>query len=98
MYTDLLLGTESQVPIPDCDLEGLHYTYTFSVRAVNIGPDNVTYYGPWSSPGEGNCYASGKSRIPIINIPWHLNSNSIYDQNADWRWDYHSGAYVLATE
>lgn len=61
-------GTESQVPIPDCDLEGLHRTYTFSVRAVNMGPDNITFYGPWSKPGEGNCYASGPSRDLMVII------------------------------
>lgn len=62
-------GTESQVPIPDCDVEGLHLRYTFSVRAVNIGPDNTTYYGPWSNPGEGSCYASGPSQ-DIMVIIW----------------------------
>jgi len=41
----------------------------FLVRAVNLGTNNVTHHGKWSSPGETNCYRSGNN-IPVIILPW----------------------------
>jgi hypothetical protein len=63
-----LAATESQIQIPNCESEG-YLKYVFLVRAVNLGTDNVTHYGNWSSPGETNCYRSGKE-IPLIIPPW----------------------------
>lgn len=63
-----LAATKSQIPVPNCESEG-YLKYVFLVRAVNVGTNNVTHYGKWSSPGETNCYRSG-NRIPIIILPW----------------------------
>jgi hypothetical protein len=63
-----LAATESQIPVPDCEAEG-YLKYLFLVRAVNVGTNNVSYYGDWSSPGESNCYSSG-NKIPVIILPW----------------------------
>lgn len=64
----LLAATESQIPVPNCESEG-YLKYVFLVRAVNVGTNNVTHYGKWSSPGETNCYRSGNN-IPVIILPW----------------------------
>ncbi|XP_031844734.2 cytokine receptor domeless isoform X1 [Nomia melanderi] len=53
--------TEAQLPIPDCKTVGRERLYQFRVRAVNIVPDNMHLKGPWSEPGEGNCYSDGPS-------------------------------------
>ncbi|XP_053977661.1 uncharacterized protein LOC128875796 [Hylaeus volcanicus] len=53
--------TEAQLPIPDCKTVGRERLYQFRVRAVNIAPGNVHLKGPWSEPGEGNCYSDGPS-------------------------------------
>jgi hypothetical protein len=63
-----LAATKSQIPVPNCESEG-YLKYVFLVRAVNVGTDNVTHYGKWSSPGETNCYRSG-NKIPVIILPW----------------------------
>jgi hypothetical protein len=63
-----LAATESQIPVPDCETEG-YLKYLFLVRAVNVGANNVTYYGNWSSPGESTCYSTG-NKIPVIILPW----------------------------
>lgn len=67
-----LAATESQIPVPDCETEG-YLKYLFLVRAVNVGANNVTHYGNWSSPGESNCYSSG-NKIPVIILPWSQGS------------------------
>jgi len=63
-----LAATKSQIPVPNCESEG-YLKYVFLVRAVNVGTNNVTHYGKWSSPGETNCYRSGNN-IPVIILPW----------------------------
>jgi hypothetical protein len=63
-----LAATGSQIPVPNCESEG-YLKYVFLVRAVNLGTNNVTHYGKWSSPGETNCYRSG-NQIPVVTLPW----------------------------
>ncbi|XP_043487260.1 uncharacterized protein LOC122514466 [Polistes fuscatus] len=53
--------TEAQIPIPNCKTVGKEKLYQFRVRAVNIAPSNTYLKGPWSDPGEGNCYSDGPS-------------------------------------
>ncbi|KAI4493704.1 hypothetical protein M0804_001880 [Polistes exclamans] len=53
--------TEAQLPIPNCKTVGKEKLYQFRVRAVNIAPSNTYLKGPWSDPGEGNCYSDGPS-------------------------------------
>lgn len=55
--------SEAQIPIPDCKTLGRERLYQFRVRAVNIASDNTHLKGPWSEPGEGNCYSDGKYKI-----------------------------------
>lgn len=63
-----LAATKSQIQVPNCESEG-YLKYVFLVRAVNVGTNNLTHYGKWSSPGETNCYRSGND-IPVIILPW----------------------------
>ncbi|KAJ9579351.1 hypothetical protein L9F63_024541 [Diploptera punctata] len=65
--TAIALGNSSMVSVPNCKTEG-YLKYLFQVRAVNLGTNNVTYYGNWSSPGESNCYASGLPEEIIVVI------------------------------
>lgn len=67
-FVYFLAATESQIPVPNCESEG-YLKYLFLIRAVNLGANNVTHYGNWSSPGETNCYRSG-NKIPVIILPW----------------------------
>ncbi|XP_069693403.1 cytokine receptor isoform X2 [Periplaneta americana] len=50
-------ATQIEIPLLDCEAEG-YLKYLFQVRAVNIGNNNMTYYGNWSNPGESTCYSS----------------------------------------
>jgi hypothetical protein len=68
IYFLFFAATESQIPVPNCESEG-YLRYLFLVRAMNLGTNNVTHYGNWSSPGETNCYSSG-NKIPLIIPPW----------------------------
>lgn len=65
--TAIAYGNSSLVAVPNCKTEG-YLKYLFQVRAVNIGTNNVTYYGNWSSPGESNCYASGLPKEVVVVI------------------------------
>lgn len=60
-------ATKSQIPVPNCESEG-YLKYVFLVRAVNVGTDNVTHYGKWSSPGETNCYRSDMPQEVFVGI------------------------------
>jgi len=60
-------ATKSQIPVPNCESEG-YLKYVFLVRAVNVGTNNVTHYGKWSSPGETNCYRSDMPPEVFIGI------------------------------
>ncbi|EZA53737.1 hypothetical protein DMN91_008451 [Ooceraea biroi] len=55
-----------QLPIPDCKV-GREGQYRFRVRAVNVA-NGVHLKGPWSDPGEGNCYSDGPSFRAMIFI------------------------------
>ena len=55
-----LFFIESQLPIPDCKTIGREKMYQFRIRAVNVADGNQHLIGPWSEPGEGNCYSDGK--------------------------------------
>ncbi|KMQ98366.1 cytokine receptor [Lasius niger] len=60
---------EAQLSIPDCNTVGRERQYKFRVRAVNIGPNNEHLTGPWSEPGEGNCFGDGLSQTVVV-IMW----------------------------
>ncbi|CAK9799872.1 Cytokine receptor [Anthophora plagiata] len=68
--------TEAQLPIPDCKTVGRERLYQFRVRAVNIAADNSHLKGPWSEPGEGNCYSDGPS-FSVWVIIWVIGCVSI---------------------
>ncbi|XP_012282204.1 uncharacterized protein LOC105700688 [Orussus abietinus] len=67
--------TEAQLPIPDCKTVGRERLYQFRVRAVNVAPDSTHLKGPWSDPGEGNCYSDGPS-FRVWIIIWVIGSFS----------------------
>nr|XP_050852109.1 uncharacterized protein LOC127064705 [Vespula vulgaris]XP_050852110.1 uncharacterized protein LOC127064705 [Vespula vulgaris] len=67
--------TDAQLPIPDCKTVGRERLYQFRVRAVNIAPDNTYLKGPWSDPGEGNCYSDGPS-FKVWVVIWVIGSLS----------------------
>lgn len=50
-----------QLPIIDCKIVSHERQYTFRVRAINVVKHDVHLIGPWSDPGEGNCYSDGPS-------------------------------------
>nr|XP_034172692.1 uncharacterized protein LOC117600854 [Osmia lignaria]XP_034172693.1 uncharacterized protein LOC117600854 [Osmia lignaria] len=68
--------TEAQLPIPDCKTIGRERLYQFRVRAVNVAPDNLRLRGPWSEPGEGNCYSDGPS-FSVWVIIWVIGGVSM---------------------
>ncbi|XP_043257067.1 uncharacterized protein LOC122399986 isoform X2 [Colletes gigas] len=68
--------TEAQLPIPDCKTVGRERLYQFRVRAINIASDNTHLKGPWSEPGEGNCYSDGPS-FSVWVIIWVIGGVSI---------------------
>lgn len=69
--------TEAQLPIPDCKTVGRERLYQFRVRAVNIAPDSTHLKGPWSDPGEGNCYSDGKlTFVLLVSILTSLHRNN----------------------
>nr|XP_003707987.1 PREDICTED: uncharacterized protein LOC100878272 [Megachile rotundata]XP_012151607.1 PREDICTED: uncharacterized protein LOC100878272 [Megachile rotundata] len=68
--------TEAQLPIPDCKTIGRERLYQFRVRAVNVAPNNLHLKGPWSEPGEGNCYSDGPS-FSVWVIIWVIGGVSI---------------------
>ncbi|KAK0096530.1 hypothetical protein PV326_005230 [Microctonus aethiopoides] len=59
---------EIQLPIPDCKINDRR-VYYFQVRAVNIDQNGEHFIGPWSDPGENNCYNDGSSNR-IYTIIW----------------------------
>ncbi|XP_066588811.1 uncharacterized protein [Prorops nasuta] len=67
--------SEAQLPIPDCKTVGREKLYQFRVRAVNIASNNDHLKGPWSDPGEGNCYSDGPS-FRVWVIIWVIGSLS----------------------
>ncbi|KAK2586334.1 hypothetical protein KPH14_010628 [Odynerus spinipes] len=67
--------TEALLPIPDCKTVGRERLYQFRVRAVNIAADNTHLKGPWSNPGEGNCYSDGPS-FRVWVVIWVIGSLS----------------------
>ncbi|CAL7946416.1 unnamed protein product [Xylocopa violacea] len=69
-------GTETQLPIPDCKTVGRERLYQFRVRAVNVASNNLHLKGPWSEPGEGNCYSDGPS-FSVWVIIWVIGGVSI---------------------
>ncbi|PBC29205.1 Cytokine receptor [Apis cerana cerana] len=68
--------TEAQIPISDCKTLGREKLYQFRVRAVNIASDNTHLKGPWSEPGEGNCYSDGPS-FSVWLVMWVIGAISI---------------------
>ena len=73
------------VSVPNCKTEG-YLKYLFQVRAVNIGTNNATYYGNWSSPGESNCYSSGNDIPVLILEPGFEGEGSGLLQDSDLEW------------
>ncbi|XP_015122629.1 cytokine receptor [Diachasma alloeum] len=69
-YGDIQNSTriQSSIPIPDCKTEGRNTLHEFTVRAVNIAPNGVHLYGPWSEAGSGNCYSDGPSSMILVII------------------------------
>ncbi|XP_011299826.1 cytokine receptor [Fopius arisanus] len=61
--------SESSIPIPDCKTEGIDTLHQFRIRAVNVAPNGEHLYGPWSDPGEGNCYSGGPASS-VLAIIW----------------------------
>lgn len=58
--------------IPDCKIVGQEQQYQFRVRAVNIDSNNVHLKGPWSEPGEGNCYSDGEFFVIYMYIDMYI--------------------------
>ncbi|XP_046405869.1 cytokine receptor-like isoform X2 [Ischnura elegans] len=67
-YYSIRHASEAHVSVPDCEVEG-SIVSSFSVRAINVGPGNVVYRGPWSKPMESNCYRSGPPKELQVWIP-----------------------------
>lgn len=64
--------TEMQVVVPECKADAKsRLTYSFSVRAVNMGPDNTSLAAGWSEPGETSCYNAGQNTLHTT----HYTSN-----------------------
>ncbi|KAI4504019.1 hypothetical protein M0802_000490 [Mischocyttarus mexicanus] len=84
--------TYVQLPISNCNTVGKEKLYQFRVRAVNIAPGNIYLKGPWSDPGEGNCYSNGPS-FKVWVVIWMIGIISavafifgiVYSTKIMWR-------------
>lgn len=51
--------TELLLPFHKCNILSQLQIHPFRVRAINIAMDNEHLFGPWSEPGDANCYGQG---------------------------------------